>query len=71
MTVCGVVPPAEAESQLPPEVVETLVVTLKAVPLLVTLKVWEGAAAPPVELNVRVPGETDIVGAGGAAGVRV
>ena len=72
VTDCGVVPPADAESQLPPELVETLVVKLMAAPLLVVLKLCVGTAAPPVELNVSVAGATDIVGlGGGTAGVNV
>ena len=71
VTASGVVPPADADNQLPPEVVEALVVKVMAAPLLVVLNVCDGADAPPLELKVKEVGDTDIVGLETAAGVSV
>lgn len=62
VTVDGVVPPADAESQLPPDVVDALVVYVSVAPLLLVLNVCEGGVAPPTELNVSDVGATEMLG---------
>ncbi len=72
VTSRGVVPPeGRAESQLPPEAVDTLVVKLVAAPLLVTWNVCCGGAIP-LDVKLSIAGLTvSIVVIGGEAGVKV
>ena len=59
VSVCDVVPPGgAADSQVPPSVVDTLVVKARGAPLLVTWKVCGGGTTPPAELNVSEVGLT-------------